>query len=382
MGKIDLYDPKWVDMVFAGKNQAYGAYVLRKGTSSRNIKALLILICAAVLIGGFLGYLVWKNKHDAELLAEYNQKMELKALQEAQKEAEKQKDKPKPKPKIEPEKIVPEVKSTKVNTVPVIKEDDKVDESKMMQTMEKLVDDKRSSGVEEVKGTDNATAVAAAPSVATPAEVAPPPPPVKKEEPKPRPQKPQQSKPQQPRPTKPRREEKPAEAAAEAPAAPAVELPECHDDNAQRITVFLTGLLEHMESPAAVKVYEEEKGRYKAILEGQKLGALIGRRGETLDAIQQLTNYAVNSGSEKRIRVHVDAENYRARREASLESLAMKVAAKVKKYRRSVTLEAMNAYERHVIHAALQDVKGVTTYSVGTEPNRRVVVAYDRSENN
>ena len=78
----------------------------------------------------------------------------------------------------------------------------------------------------------------------------------------------------------------------------------------------------------------------------------------------------------------MDAENYRARREASLESLAMKVAAKVKKYRRSVTLEAMNAYERHVIHAALQDVKGVTTYSVGTEPNRRVVVAYDRSENN
>ena len=76
MAKIDLYDPKWVDMVFAGKNQAYGAYVLRKGTSSRNIKALLILICAAVLIGGFLGYLVWKNKHDAELLAEYNQKME------------------------------------------------------------------------------------------------------------------------------------------------------------------------------------------------------------------------------------------------------------------------------------------------------------------
>ena len=200
--------------------------------------------------------------------------------------------------------------------------------------------------------------------------------PVKKEEPK----KPQQPKPAQPRQAKPRREENRTEEAA--PAAPAVALPECSDDNAVRITAFLTGLLTHMESPAAVKVYEEEKGRYKVILEGQKLGALIGRRGETLDAIQQLTNYAVNSGSEKRIRVHVDAENYRARREASLESLAMKVAAKVKKYRRSVTLEAMNAYERHVIHAALQDVKGVTTYSVGTEPNRRVVVAYDRGENN
>ncbi len=200
--------------------------------------------------------------------------------------------------------------------------------------------------------------------------------PVKKEEPK----KPQQPKPAQPRQAKPRREENRTEEAASA--APAVALPECSDDNAVRITAFLTGLLTHMESPAAVKVYEEEKGRYKVILEGQKLGALIGRRGETLDAIQQLTNYAVNSGSEKRIRVHVDAENYRARREASLESLAMKVAAKVKKYRRSVTLEAMNAYERHVIHAALQDVKGVTTYSVGTEPNRRVVVAYDRGENN
>ena len=208
----------------------------------------------------------------------------------------------------------------------------------------------------------------------------------KKEEPKkeqPRPQQPRKEQPkakqQQPKQPQPKREEKKPEAAA--PEMIAQELPECRDDNALRITAFLTGLLEHMDSPAAVKVYEEEKGRYKVILEGQKLGALIGRRGETLDAIQQLTNYAVNSGKDKRIRVHVDAENYRARREASLESLAMKVAAKVKKYRRSVTLEAMNAYERHVIHAALQDVKGVTTYSVGTEPNRRVVVACDRESN-
>ena len=211
--------------------------------------------------------------------------------------------------------------------------------------------------------------------------------PEKMEEPQPKPQqpkqpRPQQSRPQQPKQAKPQPKREEKAAPVEKPAAPAVELPECTDDNAVRITAFLTGLLEHMDSPAAVKVYEEEKGRYKVILEGQKLGALIGRRGETLDAIQQLTNYAVNSGSEKRIRVHVDAENYRARREASLESLAMKVAGKVKKYRRSVTLEAMNAYERHVIHAALQDVKGVTTYSVGTEPNRRVVVAYDRGENN
>ena len=202
----------------------------------------------------------------------------------------------------------------------------------------------------------------------------------KKEEPKKEQPKPQQPRKEQPKAKpQPKREEKQPEAAA--PETIAQELPECRDDNALRIAGFLTGLLEHMDSPAAVKVYEEEKGRYKVILEGQKLGALIGRRGETLDAIQQLTNYAVNSGKDKRIRIHVDAENYRARREASLESLAMKVAGKVKKYRRSVTQEAMNASERHVIHAALQDVKGVTTYSVGTEPNRRVVVACDRESN-
>ena len=195
--------------------------------------------------------------------------------------------------------------------------------------------------------------------------------PEKKPEPKPQP------KPQQPKPQK-AEAPKAAPKAEEAPAAPVQE--SCQDDNARRITEFLTGLLKHMDSPAQVKVTETDKGRYSVVLEGQKLGQLIGRRGETLDAIQQLTNYAVNSGREKRIRVHVDAENYRAKREQSLESLARKVAGKVTKYRRSVTLEPMNAYERHVIHAALQDVPGVNTYSIGTEPNRRVVVSYDRDK--
>ena len=193
------------------------------------------------------------------------------------------------------------------------------------------------------------------------------------EEPKPEAPKakPAEKKPE-PKPAEKKPEPKPEEKKA-APAAPA-----CDNDDARRIKDFLTGLLEHMDSTAEVKVYEEEKNRYKVILEGQKLGALIGRRGETLDAIQQLTNYAVNSGRDKRLRIHVDAENYRAKREQSLESLANKVAGKVLKYRRSVTLEPMNAYERHVIHAALQDKEGVTTYSIGTEPNRRVVVAYER----
>lgn len=163
---------------------------------------------------------------------------------------------------------------------------------------------------------------------------------------------------------------------------PAAELgEEVHDEKSEQIRAFLTGLLEHMDAPAAVKVYEAEKGRYKVLLDGEKLGALIGRRGETLDAIQQLTNYSINRGSEKgRVRVQVDAENYREKREQSLERLAQKVAAKVVKYRRNVTLEPMNAYERHVIHTALQDTKYITTFSIGTEPNRRVVVSYDRTK--
>ena len=154
------------------------------------------------------------------------------------------------------------------------------------------------------------------------------------------------------------------------------------DEKAARIRAFLEGLLQHMDAAAQVTVYQPEKGRYKVILEGEKLGALIGRRGETLDAIQQLTNYSVNRGSDKRVRIHVDAENYRLKREQSLQHLARKVAAKVIKYKRNVTLEPMNAYERHVIHTALQDVENVTTYSMGTEPNRRVIVAYDREKKN
>ncbi len=178
------------------------------------------------------------------------------------------------------------------------------------------------------------------------------------------------------------KERKPREDKREAkPAKPVMLGEEVHDERSEQIRSFLSGLLTHMECEAEVKVYEIEKNRYKVILEGDKLGSLIGRRGETLDAIQQLTSYAVNrSGEKNRARIQVDAENYREKREQSLERLAEKVAAKVVKYRRNVTLESMNAYERHVIHTALQDVKDVSTFSIGTEPNRRVVVAYDRNK--
>ena len=182
------------------------------------------------------------------------------------------------------------------------------------------------------------------------------------------------------RPERKPKPEKPEKVEKAPKAAPVQDLgEEVDDEKAQAIRKFLTGLLAQMESEAVIKVYQPEKGRYKVILEGQNLGALIGRRGETLDAIQQLTSYSVNRTG-GRVRIQLDAEGYREKREQSLQHLARKVAAKVVKYRRSVTLEPMNAYERHVIHTALQDVPGVTTYSTGVDPNRRVIVAYDRDK--
>ena len=169
-------------------------------------------------------------------------------------------------------------------------------------------------------------------------------------------------------------EPEPAEAPAEAP------VMEAEPERKEKIETFLTGLLERLEVPAEIKLQVNEAGIYQVELVGKNLGALIGRRGETLDAIQQLTNYAVNRGQSKRIRIHIDAENYRAKREESLQRLARKTAGKALKYRRNMMLEPMNAYERHVIHAALQSYNpAISTYSTGTEPNRRIVVVFDKN---
>ena len=186
-------------------------------------------------------------------------------------------------------------------------------------------------------------------------------------------------------PRRPRKEERLREGdevlmeapAKTAPARPVQLTPVAQDDQkAAQIRAFLTGLLEHLDVQASPDVYTTQEGGYQVILQGENLGAIIGRRGETLDAIQQLTSYSVNRGQSKRVRIHVDAEGYRAKREESLQRLAVKVAGKVVKYRKNMTLEPMNAYERHVIHTALQDYPNVTTYSTGVEPNRRTVVAY------
>jgi len=146
----------------------------------------------------------------------------------------------------------------------------------------------------------------------------------------------------------------------------------------EKIEQFLKGLLEHMGSKAVPHARKESEDTYKVELVGDDLGYLIGRRGDTLDAIQHLANYAIGRTVEEHIRINVDAEQYRQKREESLNRYAQKKAQQVLKARRRTTLEPMNAYERHVIHAALQDMDKITTYSIGTEPNRRVVIEYVR----
>ena len=175
------------------------------------------------------------------------------------------------------------------------------------------------------------------------------------------------------------RPEKKAEKKIEAPKAePKTYAPAEAGSVEEKIEVFLKGLLEHMDSTAVPHCVKADGNTYKVDLVGDDLGYLIGRRGDTLDAIQHLANYTINRDVEGRIRINVDAESYREKREDSLRRYARKKAQQVLKARRRTTLEPMNAYERHVIHAALQDMDNITTHSTGVEPNRRVVIEYVR----
>lgn len=175
-------------------------------------------------------------------------------------------------------------------------------------------------------------------------------------------------------------EKAPAAPAARPAAEPAAAAVVDENPDYAAIRQFLSGLLERMGVKAQIEISARENGGINVNLSGNGMGAIIGRRGETLDAIQHLTNYAVNRGSEKHLHISVDAENYRSKREESLTRLAEKMAEKAIKYKRSMALEPMNSYERHVIHTALQNYEGVTTSSTGVEPNRRVVVSYVKPE--
>ena len=177
--------------------------------------------------------------------------------------------------------------------------------------------------------------------------------------------------------------EKKAEPKKEAPKAekkaePKVYAPAEAGSVEEKIEVFLKGLLEHMGSNAVPHAWKEDSNTYKVEFTGDDLGYLIGRRGDTLDALQHLANYSIGRTVEGHIRINVDAEDYRQKREDSLTRYARKKAQQVLKARRRTTLEPMNAYERHVIHAALQDMENITTHSIGTDPNRRVVIEYVR----
>ncbi len=189
----------------------------------------------------------------------------------------------------------------------------------------------------------------------------------------------------EPKPAAPKAEPKkeepkpePKKEAPEAPKEPKVYTPAEPGSVEEKIETFLKGLLEHMGSKAIPHATKADSSTYEVELVGEDLGYLIGRRGDTLDAIQHLCNYAIGRNVEGHIRINVDAEDYRQKREDSLRRYAQKKAQQVLKAHRRTTLEPMNAYERHVIHAALQDTDRITTYSVGSEPNRRVVIEYVR----
>ena len=197
---------------------------------------------------------------------------------------------------------------------------------------------------------------------------------VKKEAPKAEPKKEQpkaEPKPKQPKPE--RKAETP-----KAPKEPKVYAPAEAGSVEEKIEIFIKGLLENMGSNAVPHAVKKDENSYHVELVGEDLGYLIGRRGDTLDAIQHLANYSINRSVDGYIRINVDAEEYRTKREDSLRKYARKKAQQVLKNRRRTTLEPMNAYERHLIHSALQDMENITTHSTGTEPNRRVVIEYVR----
>ena len=197
--------------------------------------------------------------------------------------------------------------------------------------------------------------------------------PVEPKEESPKPEKKERREPKEKKPLPPREPKEP-----KAPKEPKVYVPAEPGSVEEKIEQFLSGLLEHMGSKAVPHCWKEEGNTYQVELVGEDLGYLIGRRGDTLDAIQHLANYSINRGVEGHVRINVDAESYREKREESLRRYAVKKAQQVLKMRRRTTLEPMNAYERHVIHAALQEMDNITTHSTGVEPNRCVVIEYVR----
>jgi spoIIIJ-associated protein len=170
-----------------------------------------------------------------------------------------------------------------------------------------------------------------------------------------------------------RKPEKPAREEAPRPVRPAVPVPG-EDTPAGKAQRFLFDVTRLMNVTVSVDAFVDDEGNVKVDMFGDTLGILIGRRGETLDALQYLTSLYVNRGQDDYTRVTIDTENYRAKREEALTRLANRMANRAIKTGRKVVLEPMNPYERRILHSALQQNEAVTTHSEGDEPNRHVVI--------
>ena len=145
---------------------------------------------------------------------------------------------------------------------------------------------------------------------------------------------------------------------------------------------FLEDMLSNMSVKAEVStLYDQEKSTIDMNINGEDMGIVIGKRGQTLDAIQYLVSLVVNKNSDSYIKIKVDTENYRIRRKETVENLARNIASKVKRTKKSVALEPMNPYERRIIHSALQGDKFVETYSEGEDPYRKVIIASKKKSN-
>ena len=157
-----------------------------------------------------------------------------------------------------------------------------------------------------------------------------------------------------------------------------IELAKVEDITVKTCEEFLTNVLKAMDMEVEIKTSIDEEGALCIEMNGDNMGILIGKRGQTLDSFQYLTNRVANKAQDGYVRVKLDTEDYRRRRKETLENLAKNIAHKVKRTRRSVSLEPMNPYERRIIHSALQGDRSVTTHSEGEEPYRRVVVTLVR----
>ncbi len=203
--------------------------------------------------------------------------------------------------------------------------------------------------------------------------------PVKAAEPKA--EQPKQEKPKKEKPQQPKQEKKPVEAAPapieEAPAKEEVKLipAEVLDEKGGEAAAYVKSVLNALGYPEAEVSYAQKDGMIVLQLSGEDMGAVVGRRGDNLDAMQYLASLVANRSEGGYIRVVLDIDDYRSKREASLRAYARKMASSAVRQGRSITLEAMNPYERRIVHSTVQTVSGATSKSIGSEPNRRVIIS-------